>query len=1175
MMPLFHLTVSSLVRVNCLQSYHHSRMGAELYLWMVALCLFFIAGRSEEYCISPIQDNSSSCNDINEYALFNLQSNTTFYFTNGSHELNYHLHFENVVDITLVGTGGATMKYHKTDSVIYYEPFSRIVCTSPLSGISFINVTNMVITNITFVNCGSQIDENSRSAAIYLFSTYDFVIEGVSIQNATGYGILYENPSPLLQYDSIVSSSYIMITRSSFIFISSAIHSSYSLGQLIISDCAFVNIDHGITMVNGSSLAIQNCIFYNSNTSITAMSDLWDYFWVELQLCSFINSGIGCNAVGNVVAYLQNCTFFYTTTAISAEFGRFYCIQCLFENCTTGIDADLMFFLVIVQSNFENVKMPMHLISVYAVLQESYFNNHINGGMYIYSLIIIRNCKFSNSRGSSIYSLDSDMYLKQNVSFSNGYSIGYGGALYLSASTITLIAPVSVSFINNTAQLGGGAIYSGYENNNLYCFFVLRDTGTLDSPGIQLYFEKNSAREAGNDLYASLNCTPNPNSYTPFYNVQNKTYVDIVRALITSNASIGIAADPLIVCVSSGTLTYCSNNQSEPFTVLLRPGQTKTLLLSTLDEYNGMTPSLVFFIKSDGTIYDTVRTKRSKTDYIIENVPNATFSLVPQVLFISGFSYNDKMLQISILDTQCPRGFTLNAERGACECNILFKQQNVMCNISDTKISKPLYSWIGNASNGAFLFYETCSLEYCNQNTTVELDSQDEQCSNNHSGVLCGGCTLGYSEVFGGALCQKCSDMYLFLLIPFAAMGAALVAFLVVLNLTVSSGTLNGFIFYANIIKINDEIFRPTYSSNTVTTVLSAFISWLNLDLGVVTCFYNGMSMHSKTWLQFAFPAYIFMLVGAIIVAGRWSARISRLCRHNVVPVLATLILMSYAKLLKTSINIFARAAILVEQNNLISYINAWRYNGNIGYLGNGHLELFIAATLIVVLFIVPYTLLMLLSSCIQAKSQWRIFCWFNKLKPFIDCYEGPYISRHRFWTGFLLLIRVPIYVTTAVVEVSNNSINLILTIFIAMSLVIYLDRFGVYKKWQYCLLEMFLYINLAVLFLLTLFFGIYKDTAMSPSSPNALLASYSITVGSALILFLVIVFVKVYNALRVRLQFVKAISVKEPQISNNYVNYELTDDLAPSNDDSNKMSDDDFNNMNGYREELLSPDYN
>ena len=549
-------------------------------------------------------------------------------------------------------------------------------------------------------------------------------------------------------------------------------------------------------------------------------------------------------------------------------------------------------------------------------------------------------------------------------------------------------------------------------------------------------------------MYASLNCTPS-DSYAPLYDTNNKTNLDILKllsasndSLSASNDSLDIAADPLVVCMSYGTMNQCSNNQSEPLTILLHPGQAKIILLTTMDEYNnGTTPSVVFFTNPDGTVYDTIRTTISGTRYDIKNVPSAILSLVPQVLFTFDFSSDNKILQISIMGIPCPQGFTLNAETSACECITLFKDNNVTCNLTDVSISKPSNSWIGNTSDGGALFYESCSPDYCNTNTTVNFDAPDEQSNNDHSGVLCGGCAPGYNEVFGGPLCKKCSKVYLLLLIPFALMGMALVALLIIFNMTVSNGTLNGFIFYANIIKINDEIFRPTYSTSAATAVLSTFISWLNLDLGIVTCFYDGMSVHGEMWAQFAFPAYIFSLVGAIVLVGRYSARVSRLCRHNVVPVMATLILMSYTKLLKTSIHIFSRAVVLVEHNSTLSNNVVWRHDGNIGYFRGGHLQLFMAAVLLVALFIVPYMLLMLLSSCAVTKSHWKIICLFSKIKPFIDSYEGPYISRH------LLLVRIPIYVTTAVVEVAYSNINLILVIFVAAGLMIYLGRFGVHKS--------------------------------------------------------------------------------------------------------------------------------
>ena len=34
---------------------------------------------------------------------------------------------------------------------------------------------------------------------------------------------------------------------------------------------------------------------------------------------------------------------------------------------------------------------------------------------------------------------------------------------------------------------------------------------------------------------------------------------------------------------------------------------------------------------------------------------------------------------------------------------------------------------------------------------------------------------------------------------------------------------------------------------------LAVFIAWLNIDLGIKSCFFNGLIAYGKTWLQFVF----------------------------------------------------------------------------------------------------------------------------------------------------------------------------------------------------------------------------------------------------------------------------------------------------------------------------------
>lgn len=105
-----------------------------------------------------------------------------------------------------------------------------------------------------------------------------------------------------------------------------------------------------------------------------------------------------------------------------------------------------------------------------------------------------------------------------------------------------------------------------------------------------------------------------------------------------------------------------------------------------------------------------------------------------------------------------------------------------------------------------------------------------------------------------------------------------------------------GLVFYANIVVTNRSLFLP----DEMPAILSVFIAWINLDLGIETCFYNGMDMYSKTLLQVVFPSYILILVVLIIVACKWSKRFSTLVgKRNPVATLATLILLSFTKFIR------------------------------------------------------------------------------------------------------------------------------------------------------------------------------------------------------------------------------------------------------------------------------------
>ena len=257
------------------------------------------------------------------------------------------------------------------------------------------------------------------------------------------------------------------------------------------------------------------------------------------------------------------------------------------------------------------------------------------------------------------------------------------------------------------------------------------------------------------------------------------------------------------------------------------------------------------------------------------------------------------------------------------------------------------------------------------------LLTSDLQCACNRSDLLCGACEKGYSLVIGTSQCRKCTNNHLILFLIFALMGVALVFLLLVCKLTVVTGTLSGLVLYANIIGANHTIFL----SDKSTDAFSFLIAWLNLDFGIETCFFNGMDAYSKIWLQFVFPFHIWVLVGLMILVSHFSRRFANLLGNNAVSLLATLVLLSCTKILRTLITVFYVTYLEYPTYNR----SVWLYDANVDYFGGKHIPLFIVAILVFLFLFLPYTLLLLFGQWLPVVSHLRFFSWVNsaRLKAF------------------------------------------------------------------------------------------------------------------------------------------------------------------------------------------------
>ena len=364
-----------------------------------------------------------------------------------------------------------------------------------------------------------------------------------------------------------------------------------------------------------------------------------------------------------------------------------------------------------------------------------------------------------------------------------------------------------------------------------------------------------------------------------------------------------------------------------------------------------------------------------------------------------------------------------------------------------------------NDSYLGLILYSSCPADYCTSDTVdIPLDNLDTQCASHRTGVLCGQCSDNYSLKLGSSRCGQCSSHYLGLLIPFALAGIVLIAFLSVFRLTVAYGMINSLILYANIVQINKRLFFPTDAVN----VLTVFIAWLNLDLGIETCFFNGLDACMQTWLQFAFPFYIWILISIIIFTSRYSMTMSKLIGTDPIAVLATLILMSYTKILKLIIAVFSFVHLDGPNGEKVS---VWLKDGNLPRLGYKHLLLVGATLLVGVFFFLPFTFLLIFGPCLYRIPHRKCVRLLNKIKPILDSYYAPYKKNTRYWTGFLLPVRfiLCIVFTYYSLDDVNKSFMAIIITFSILLLLIWITG-KIYHKFYLNLMEGVVYLNLIVL---------------------------------------------------------------------------------------------------------------
>ena len=634
---------------------------------------------------------------------------------------------------------------------------------------------------------------------------------------------------------------------------------------------------------------------------------------------------------------------------------------------------------------------------------------------------------FSYNYGSVFVIMNSNVYLEGSLLFDS--NIGHNGAALLlkGNSYIYLKRGLNASFFNNAVQSLGGAICAT-RSSSFRCTFQLLSSDTTD---ISLKFINNTAALAGNAIYS-----------TKLYECS------IIKGHIMSNLAdyyntiINNVSVPDISSVAK-KIFFC--NQKENYEVY--PGSTIHIPIGVYDYSNSSTFEIVTVIiveesnvlkKVDWWLFDNQNT------FVIRGEENCTVvnltvhtrdasTLNKSSLFLFSLAEENKVIPANVLLRKCPLGFQLDTKTGTCQCSNIFnfyktlEKQKISCNISSNTFGKPniLNLWLSTDQMGRKLFVGFCNPSYCNIgsqfdilhfNTTGPYLSSSETlktiplCFGSRKGILCGECITNYSVVFGSSECKMCSSKWWPLTSIIYILGGPLLVFLLYnLKLTLTTGTLNGIIFYVQVANIghmkylNMPCSEECANEYFLVKFSNAMLSLLNLDVAFPICLYDGMTELWKAGLNLFVPVYLILIIGFLIVLSRFSTKVSNKLANSSVQVLITVVHLSFTRLLQAFSEAFGES--LYYEDGVKKPKRVWYNSGAVEYASIEHKYLMIATSSIVALILVPYVVLIFFGKFIMKVDKFREY-----IRPLYETVHAPYKTNKWYWFSFQQIILLFVY---------------------------------------------------------------------------------------------------------------------------------------------------------------------
>lgn len=701
---------------------------------------------------------------------------------------------------------------------------------------------------------------------------------------------------------------------------------------------------------------------------------------------------------------------------------------------------------------------------------------------------------FTNNNGIVIYSstgtrlfLQGHVIFKSNIG-SNGAAINLQGT-----SQLYLMNNSTILFEENRSVGLGGAIYAVTKKWQKRCSIFLPD---VENSRLNVTFKRNFAVLGGSDIYAYpvFDCY-----YEKLLKSKStrSTFEEIFFFQTTAHNVFSISTLPKMF-----SIIYSSS------TTALFPGQKFNSCITAKDILNRS----VFATIEAKILPERLRNQELNKDWLSMDVntgPEQTIQEKQQcsnvsIVFHSTTEYGSiihnnrsKRIMYYLKQTSqhrvvtpklsgCPLGFVLKNNTGSCTCSRALKKLNMLCSIQTQTLSKPTDSvaWAGLIiidKQEKFSISSNCPIGHCHSssklkwfysyNNTLYLRKNPNSlhnfpmCVNNRNHALCSKCSIGLTEAFGTVKCIDCNryTYYWLNILLFLLFGPLFILFLYTFRLTLAAGTMNGIIFYANF--LNTGLINFLYNSvdNTTESVLKdialGFLMFTNFRYGFAVCFFRSMSVYFKAASAFAFPYYLLLLVGLIVLVSRWSSWVSKHTSHSSVQVLVTVVHFSFSSVFIQVVTLFSWTTMYTDDGEH----KVWLYDGSALFLTDPrHVNLVIGSLIAIFPVLFTYTFFLVFTKpSMKCSSKCNLY-----FRPLYEAIHAPYKEGKEYWFTMKLMLLVFTSIFWSFNTQSNSTIICIVTALLICAFFAAQGLFQPFKSRVIGLLDGWTLLNLLVVYI-------------------------------------------------------------------------------------------------------------